>query len=234
MKTIKTSELTGAALDWAVARCEGQQAGWRDRSAGGVGVTPITRNHAMTTTTRGAADLPEALHRVIDDFERRERGIPQAHIAAALVTELRAALAAGQAPVQPDSTEGDVFRALIKFLLCTDEALVFLRCWNEGNFDACRKEWPEAPSVLYPDTFLFQAAPAAQADSALEDAERYRWLRNPTTDVALVLDKRTEWVPPDDVVHGVGGHWSYEYRAGDELDAAIDAAIRAQKEGSTT
>ena len=56
----------------------------------------------MTTTpTSGAADLPEALHRVIDDFERRERGIPQAHIAAALVTELvtelRASLAAGQA-----------------------------------------------------------------------------------------------------------------------------------------
>ena len=52
----------------------------------------------MTTTpTSGAADLPEALHRVIDDFERRERGIPQAHIAAALVTELRAVLAAGQA-----------------------------------------------------------------------------------------------------------------------------------------
>lgn len=53
----------------------------------------------MTTPTSGAADLPEALHRVIDGFERRERGIPQAHIAAALVTELRAALAAGQTAV---------------------------------------------------------------------------------------------------------------------------------------
>ena len=82
----------------------------------------------------------------------------------------------GQAPTQPDSTEGVVFRTLIKFLLCTDEALVFLRCWNEGNFDACRKEWPEAPSDLYPDTFLFQAAPAAQADSVLEDAARLDWL----------------------------------------------------------
>ena len=31
----------------------------------------------MTTThTSGAADLPEALHRVIDDFERRERPPP--------------------------------------------------------------------------------------------------------------------------------------------------------------
>lgn len=61
-------------------------------------------------------------------------------------------------------------------------------------------------------------------DSIVRDAMRYRWLRAPTTDVALVLDKRTEWVPPDDVVPGVGGHWVYEYRAGDELDAAVDAA----------
>lgn len=50
-----------------------------------------------------ATQQPEALHRVIDDFERRERGIQQAHIAAALVTELRAALAAGRAAAaQPD------------------------------------------------------------------------------------------------------------------------------------
>ena len=57
----------------------------------------------MTTTpTSGAADLPEALHRVIDDFERRERGIPQAHIAAALVTELRAARIAQAISKAPD------------------------------------------------------------------------------------------------------------------------------------
>lgn len=56
------------------------------------------------------------------------------------------------------------------------------------------------------------------------DAERYRWLRDPTTDVALVLDKRTGWVPEDESVPGVGGYHTYEYRAGEELDAAIDAA----------
>ena len=148
----------------------------------------------MTTHTSGAADLPEALHRVIDDFERRERGIPQAHIAAALVTELRAALAAGQAPAQPDSTEGVVFRTLIKFLLCTDEALVFLRCWNEGNFDACRKEWPEAPSDLYPDTFLFQAAQQAPAGANLFDEQGFR-----------------DWVLrnlPDDTIIGNGAWWA--------------------------
>lgn len=48
-----------------------------------------------------------------------------------------------------------------------------------------------------------------------KDAGRYRWLRNPDQDVALVLDKM--------VSSGV-----YEYRAGDELDTAIDTAMATQ------
>lgn len=64
----------------------------------------------------------------------------------------------------------------------------------------------------------------AEVDALKADAERYRWLRNPETDCALVLDKRTGWVPPDESVDGVGGYYAYEYRAGEELDAAIDAA----------
>ena len=92
------------------------------------------------------------------------------------------------------------------------------------------QSWCEARCLPSPSAgdcvSLAAALTAGQAPAGvLGDAERYRWLRNPTTDVALVLDKRTAWVPPDDVVHGVGGHWSYEYRAGDELDAAIDAAM---------
>jgi|GEM_PF-3172639 len=46
--------------------------------------------------------------------------------------------------------EGDTFRALVSFLLHADEPMSFLRAWNEGNFDACRREWPEAPESLYP------------------------------------------------------------------------------------
>lgn len=70
-------------------------------------------------------------------------------------------------------------------------------------------------------------ADAPAAGDAL-DAKRYRWLRNPQTDVALVLDKRTGYVPPDENIPGVGGYHAYEYRAGEELDAAIDAALAAQ------
>jgi hypothetical protein len=47
-------------------------------------------------------------------------------------------------------TEGDTFRALVSFLLVTEDPIAFLRCWNEGDFEACRKEWPEAPNELYP------------------------------------------------------------------------------------
>lgn len=71
------------------------------------------------------------------------------------------------------------------------------------------------------------AGPQASAEQDALDAERYRWLRNPDQDVSLVLDKRAGWVPEDESVPGVGGYHIYEYRAGTELDEAIDAAIRA-------
>lgn len=79
-------------------------------------------------------------------------------------------------------------------------------------------------------TFMAAANPKAvlaliaKVESLAADAERYRWLREPTSDVALVLDKRTDWVPEDETLPGVGGYYVYEYRAGEELDAAIDMA----------
>lgn len=39
--------------------------------------------------------------------------------------------------------------AAILFALETDKGLQFLRCWNEGNFDAIRREWPEAPENVF-------------------------------------------------------------------------------------
>ena len=63
-------------------------------------------------------------------------------------------------------------------------------------------------------------------DTVRVDAERYRWLRNPTSDVGLVIDKVSGEVPYHEGTR-TGGYATYEYRAGDELDAAIDAA-RAQ------
>lgn len=37
----------------------------------------------------------------------------------------------------------------IKFALKTDEDLHFLKCWLHGDFDAIRKEWPEAPDSVF-------------------------------------------------------------------------------------
>lgn len=57
----------------------------------------------------------------------------------------------------------------------------------------------------------------ARLRAAEADAKRYRWMRNPSTDPASVIDKR--------VGDSVTGFGIWEYKAGDELDAAIDAAM---------
>lgn len=41
--------------------------------------------------------------------------------------------------------------AVIQYMLDhpTDDVMAFLRCWNEGNFEALRREWPDAPEEIY-------------------------------------------------------------------------------------
>lgn len=43
----------------------------------------------------------------------------------------------------------DPASAAIQFALETDDGLSFLRCWNEGDFDAVRRDWPEAPEAVF-------------------------------------------------------------------------------------
>lgn len=69
--------------------------------------------------------------------------------------------------------------------------------------------------------------PAPPAD-LVRDAERYRWLRNPDTDAALVLDKKVGWREYDEGTR-TGGYAIYEYRCGDDLDEKVDAAIERDK-----
>lgn len=57
----------------------------------------------------------------------------------------------------------------------------------------------------------------ASLAEAERDAERYRWLRDENTKVALVIDKVTGYF--EDGIH------MYEYRSGIDLDTAIDAAM---------
>jgi len=71
----------------------------------------------------------------------------------------------------------------------------------------------------------------AQAEHEIErlrkDAERYRWLRDPSVYVGKVIDKVAGYEPMTEL--GTGGYPIYEYRAGPELDEAIDAAIAQEK-----
>lgn len=39
--------------------------------------------------------------------------------------------------------------AAIAFALATEEGMDFLECWNEGNFEAIRREWPDAPEEVF-------------------------------------------------------------------------------------
>lgn len=44
------------------------------------------------------------------------------------------------------------FNAVIDYILnegYMESPLEFLRCWNEGNFEALREEWPDAPEEIY-------------------------------------------------------------------------------------
>lgn len=39
--------------------------------------------------------------------------------------------------------------AAIQFALEDDDGIEFLRCWNEGDFDSIRDQWPEAPEEVF-------------------------------------------------------------------------------------
>ncbi|MEZ2310811.1 hypothetical protein AB6809_29625 [Paraburkholderia sp. RCC_158] len=39
--------------------------------------------------------------------------------------------------------------AAIQFALDADEGMTWLRLWNQGEFESCRREWPEAPDECY-------------------------------------------------------------------------------------
>ena len=55
--------------------------------------------------------------------------------------------------IEREHLNSDVcFNAVISYILGkgrTEEPLEFLRCWNEGDFDSLREEWPDAPKEIY-------------------------------------------------------------------------------------
>lgn len=56
-----------------------------------------------------------------------------------------------EAQEQINKTEA-AYNAVIGYMLgkgYMESPMEFLRCWNEGNFDALREEWPDAPEEIY-------------------------------------------------------------------------------------
>jgi hypothetical protein len=51
--------------------------------------------------------------------------------------------------MQEETKGADAAIAAINFALEAEEGLMFLRCWNEGDFKAIRGEWPEAPETVF-------------------------------------------------------------------------------------
>lgn len=64
------------------------------------------------------------------------------------------------------------YNAVIDYMLDAgrgEEPLQFLRAWNEGNFDALRREWPDAPiAIYYADVLADHAAIDAALQAELE------------------------------------------------------------------
>jgi hypothetical protein len=82
------------------------------------------------------------------------------------------------------------------------------------KFDDGTEDWKFASIPILKDGELLYAAPPIPGGMA-KDAARYQWLRDPDQAVGHVIDKKS------------GSIW--EYRAGEELDAAIDAAMLAAR-----
>ena len=64
--------------------------------------------------------------------------------------------------------------AAFQFALKADEGLIFLRLWNEGEFDVLRAEWPEAPEEIYNGAELLYK-PKSNEEQFLFDKLLNKW-----------------------------------------------------------
>lgn len=161
----------------------------------------------MTTPhTSGAADLPEALNHAAFLESIFITEVITATYARLIAAELRRlhALAAGQAvaPVTPVPRWDEMIRQQFPDMLPKEWTDTLIQRYMARELDALRATRP---------------APPAMDGAGGEDGDRYRWLRR---------WKGQEHEPPFTVQHETDGTlW------GGDLDAAIDAARAAQKEG---
>lgn len=75
-----------------------------------------------------------------------------------------------QSPAKRELMEcNDPAGAAIQFALNnpTEDIMAFLHCWNEGNFEALRREWPEAPEDVYIGADVLYKAPQQAPEGPL-------------------------------------------------------------------
>ena len=100
----------------------------------------------------------------------------------------------------------------------------YIRAELARAHDFYASQWPSATPAAELATLREKAA---MVDELRKDAERYRWLRDPSVYVGKVIDKVAGYEFMTEF--GIGGYLIYEYRAGSELDEAIDAAAAQGK-----
>ena len=97
------------------------------------------------------------------------------------------------------------YNAVISHILANpcDSPLEFLRCWNQGDFDVLREEWPEASEDIYladPLNPKFQGLDASSVDAQSAEAlllERCKEVisaSNPDGQAASLLESLTPFI----------------------------------------
>ena len=56
---------------------------------------------------------------------------------------------------QCQSRMPEAANAAMEYAVTANEGQSFLKLWHEGNFDAIRKGWPDAPETIYVDRKVF-------------------------------------------------------------------------------
>ncbi|MBY4947044.1 hypothetical protein K6V92_10480 [Cupriavidus respiraculi] len=116
----------------------------------------------------------------------------------------------------------------IQFALEAEDGMTWLRLWNEGEFDTCRREWPEAPEDCYigadPLHALTQAASTASAQEADGQAAFAEWfVKNYPGPYTIIHDPH--WHAPRIYRAAMAAAPSVA-QAGLSENAAMDVALR--------
>ena len=107
-------------------------------------------------------NLHNSIMNIRIDEEDLKANLPKASFAAYKVGHRDARHAAAELSLKAEARIEDLeneyrsataaYNAVIEYILgkgFMESPMEFLRCWNQGNFEALREEWPDAPEEIY-------------------------------------------------------------------------------------